>query len=341
MRTPATIRFNALKKVDRTYNLLKSSRAIQMHKRKLQKSSEAQREGSEEGRVEGNWQWHQIQASKFQDPVTGEDVFMVIQTDVTSQVQAEKQLRQVLDAEHKLLEEIFPRQVLEAMTAAAINDGVAGTENGSIPELRVIMSRRSTKKMALKHEQVTVMFADIVGFTPMSMNVEPEVVMDLLNELYTRFDALLDEYHVYKVETIGDCYMVAGGLIFTDAQGYRAVQSKVDPQHAQRVFDFARAILEAARHVRMPDTGMPVQLRIGMHSGPVTSGVVGTHMPRFCLFGDTVNTASRLESTGRGGHVHASHNTRSLLGHELVWLATGGVELKGRGLLDSYYYCPQ
>ncbi|EFJ48016.1 guanylyl and adenylyl cyclase family member, partial [Volvox carteri f. nagariensis] len=116
-------------------------------------------------------------------------------------------------------------------------------------------------------------------------------VMSLLNSLYSRYDAMLDKYGVYKVETIGDCYFVAGGLIHEDEDG------------------MAAAMLSAAREVLMPTTGLPVEIRIGLHTGPVVSGVVGTRMPRFCLFGDTVNTASRIESTGLPGAIHASEAT--------------------------------
>ncbi|EFJ46970.1 guanylyl and adenylyl cyclase family member, partial [Volvox carteri f. nagariensis] len=183
--------------------------------------------------------------------------------------------------------------------------------------------------------------SDIKGFTEMSKEVPPAVVMTFLNDLYTRFDSLTDVYGVYKVETIGDCYMVAGGLMSRDGYGYgQAVrgQGDTDPLHAMRVVMFARAMLEEAAKVTMPNTGEQVQVRVGIHSGSVMSGVVGQKMPRFCLFGDTINTASRMESTGRPGAIHVSCATRRLLApeeDEELWAPTGGVEVKGKGRMET------
>ncbi|EFJ43889.1 guanylyl and adenylyl cyclase family member [Volvox carteri f. nagariensis] len=184
------------------------------------------------------------------------------------------------------------------------------------------MFRRDVGKLATKHDAVAILFADIKGFTSSECEVEPEVVMSFLNELYNRFDTLLDVYGVYKVETIGDCYMVAGGLIRKDEEGFASVHGPgaVDPLHAVRVMSFAK----------LPNTGEPLKIRIGIHSGPVVSGVVGTRMPRFCLFGDTVNTASRMESTAEPGTIHVSEDCRQLLSKEM-WRPTGGVEVSGEG----------
>ncbi|KXZ50100.1 hypothetical protein GPECTOR_18g76 [Gonium pectorale] len=191
--------------------------------------------------------------------------------------------------------------------------------------------------------QVTLLFADIKGFTPMCKEVEPRQVMTLLNALYSRYDAMLDAYGVYKVETIGDCYFVAGGLIREDEDGMAAVReggSSDDPLHAERVFMFAKAMLSAAKEVIMPTTGQPVEIRIGIHTGPVVSGVVGTRMPRFCLFGDTVNTASRMESSGQPGAIHASEATFRRLQRTDLWEPTGGIEVKGKGLMQTFVWRP-
>ncbi|EFJ48065.1 guanylyl and adenylyl cyclase family member [Volvox carteri f. nagariensis] len=149
----------------------------------------------------------------------------------------------------------------------------------------------------------------------MCKQVEPRAVMSMLNDLYSRYDRMLDQYGVFKVETIGDCYFVAGGLMHEDEDGMVA------------------AMLEAAKQVALPTNGEPVQIRIGIATGPVVSGVVGQRMPRFCLFGDTVNTASRMESTGVPGAIHVSQSTYELLKDE-AWLPTGGIEVKGKGLMQ-------
>eukprot|EP00882_Tetradesmus_deserticola_P020631 GHRQ01022293.1.p1 GENE.GHRQ01022293.1~~GHRQ01022293.1.p1 ORF type:complete len:233 (+),score=70.48 GHRQ01022293.1:385-1083(+) len=144
--------------------------------------------------------WHSVQANKFSDPVTGEDVVMLIQTDVTARVVAMQQVQQVLNAEQGLLEGIFPRQVLQLLTRASLQgtgailatapgspmrrseDGTAGDRQAP----RAAPAGRRKIKVPMQHEQVTVMFADIVGFTSMSKEVEPEVVMEFLNDLYCR-----------------------------------------------------------------------------------------------------------------------------------------------------------
>ncbi|PNH03287.1 Guanylate cyclase soluble subunit beta-2 [Tetrabaena socialis] len=176
--------------------------------------------------------WHEVIMRPVADPMSSEPVLLLVQTDVTSRVRAETQLLDALEAEHRLLADIFPAHI-------------------------------DPSSLATHHECITVLFADIRGFTEMSKQVPPATVMRFLNSLYTRFDSLNDLYGVYKVGTIGDCYLVAGGLVTgRDADGYgRAVrgQGDADPLHAMRVVSFARAMLKEAARERLPSTGEPVQ----------------------------------------------------------------------------------
>ncbi|GIL70500.1 hypothetical protein Vretimale_3618 [Volvox reticuliferus] len=181
------------------------------------------------------------------------------------------------------------------------------------------------------HSDVTVLFADIVQFTPMSQAMEPQQVMMMLHELFSRYDALLDRHQVYKVETIGDCYMAATGLLADD------------PEHATHMFDFAVGMLAAAATVAVPLPGHgSVRIRVGMHTGRVMSGVVGAVRARYCLFGDTVNTASRMESTGLPGTIQASETTFLSLPPErqIQWQFRGSIEVKGKGSMNTYLFAP-
>ncbi|TRY81526.1 hypothetical protein DNTS_005814 [Danionella cerebrum] len=153
---------------------------------------------------------------------------------------------------------------------------------------------------AKKFDDVTMLFSDIVGFTAVCAQCTPMQVISMLNELYTRFDYQCGILDVYKIETIGDAYCVAGGL-------HRKIDS-----HAKPIALMALKMMELSEEVLTPD-GKPIKLRIGIHSGSVLAGVVGVKMPRYCLFGNNVTLASRFESGSQPRRINLSPTTYQLL----------------------------
>ncbi|GAA48534.1 guanylate cyclase 32E [Clonorchis sinensis] len=170
-------------------------------------------------------------------------------------------------------------------------------------------------------DSVTIYFSDICGFTEWSSTASAFEVVSLLNELYTRFDAVLSSYDVYKVETIGDAYMVVSGL------------PKRNENHAGEIASMSLRLLQDIKE------NFTLSLRIGIHSGPCAAGVVGTKMPRYCLFGDTVNTASRMESHGEPCRIHCSEQCKQQLDRLGVYVLQerGLISIKGKGMVRTYW----
>ncbi|XP_061108544.1 guanylate cyclase soluble subunit alpha-1-like isoform X2 [Conger conger] len=153
---------------------------------------------------------------------------------------------------------------------------------------------------AKKFDSVTVLFSDIVGFTAVCSRCTPMQVVTMLNELYTRFDHQCGELDIYKVETIGDAYCVAGGL------------HKASCTHASQIALMALKMMELSNEVMTP-AGEAIKMRIGLHSGSVLAGVVGVKMPRYCLFGNNVTLANKFESCSLPGRINISPTTHRLL----------------------------
>ncbi|XP_056091754.1 atrial natriuretic peptide receptor 2 isoform X1 [Rhinichthys klamathensis goyatoka] len=189
--------------------------------------------------------------------------------------------------------------------------------------------KRGETVQAEAFDSVTIYFSDIVGFTSMSAESTPLQVVTLLNDLYTCFDAIIDNFDVYKVETIGDAYMVVSGLPVRNGK-----------LHAREIAGMSLALLEEVKTFKIKHRpNDQLRLRIGIHTGPVCAGVVGLKMPRYCLFGDTVNTASRMESTGEALRIHMSSATKEVLdefGYFELQLR-GDVEMKGKGKMRTYW----
>ncbi|XP_015200012.1 guanylate cyclase soluble subunit alpha-1 isoform X2 [Lepisosteus oculatus] len=153
---------------------------------------------------------------------------------------------------------------------------------------------------AKKFDNVTILFSDIVGFTATCSKCTPMQVVTMLNELYTRFDFYCGELDIYKVETIGDAYCVAGGL------------HKESQTHAVQIALMALKMMELSDEVLTP-VGEPIKMRIGLHSGSVLAGVVGVKMPRYCLFGNNVTLANKFESCSLPRRINVSPTTYRLL----------------------------
>lgn len=183
--------------------------------------------------------------------------------------------------------------------------------------------------LAEHFDAVTIFFSDIVGFTKLCSRSSPLQVVEMLNDLYSCFDNCVDSYDVYKVETIGDAYMVVSGLPILNGDN-----------HAGEIATMSLDLLSCVKSFKIRHAPtQQLQLRIGIHTGSCVAGVVGLKMPRYCLFGDTVNYASRMESSGLALRVHVSPECKNVLdtleGYELE--ERGPVEMKGKGTILTYF----
>ncbi len=175
----------------------------------------------------------------------------------------------------------------------------------------------------------TIFFSDIVGFTTICSQISPIDVVALLNQLYNTFDDVIKQYDAYKVETIGDSYMVVSGVPNPNGQ-----------RHASEIATMALHLLSAVyKFVTENEKKLKIQIRIGLNTGPVVAGVVGSKMPRYCLFGDSVNTASRMESTSQTMKIQISESTYKVLNQVGGYHITprGETEVKGKGKMMTYW----
>ena len=184
--------------------------------------------------------------------------------------------------------------------------------------------QRGEKVEAETFPEVTVLFADVVGFTKLAAEIGPRSVAILLNELFEIFDDLAEKYKLEKIKTIGDCYMAVAGV------------PDRSPTHAQQMADFAIEALEVlkAQNIRLSRN---VQIRIGIHCGTVAAGIIGRKKFAYDLWGDVVNITSRLEGTADPMKIHVSESIHSRLEDSYLFEARGEVELKNRGKLRTYF----
>jgi class 3 adenylate cyclase/HAMP domain-containing protein len=192
-----------------------------------------------------------------------------------------------------------------------------------LPVLIADRLKKGESQIAETFPEVTVLFADIVGFTQMSTTMAPRQLVNMLNDIFGRFDELAEQFHLEKIKTIGDCYMVVGGV------------PDRSPTHCQQVADFGLAAIEAIRKYSR-DNGYDLHIRIGVHTGTVVAGVVGKRKYSYDLWGDVVNTASRMESYGQPDVIHVTEAVKIRLSDDFNFESLGTIDLKGKGPVESY-----
>ncbi|NEQ30254.1 MAG: response regulator [Leptolyngbya sp. SIO4C5] len=223
-----------------------------------------------------------------------------LQQEIHERQQAEQALLQEKQKSEQLLLNILPRAIVEQLKQF----------EGSLAE---------------RFDEATILFADIVNFTPLAANVVPLELVNLLNQIFSAFDRLVDQYGLEKIKTIGDAYMVAGGLPIPRAD------------HTEVVMEMAIAMQEVIASFTR-ENEEPLQLRIGINTGAVVAGVIGIRKFSYDLWGDAVNIASRMEAQGVPGKIQVTEQTYQKLKHKYDFEPGSEIQIKGRGLMPVYHY---
>lgn len=207
----------------------------------------------------------------------------------------------------KLLLNILPKEIAERLKQ--------GQDNANVVYSKIIVD---------KFPDVTVLFADIVGFTSISSRISPESLVVFLNELFSIFDNLVEKHGLEKIKTIGDAYMAVGGL------------PDPLPHHAEAVADMALDMLEEISKIETAKEGW-LRIRVGIHTGSAVAGVIGTKKFSYDLWGNTVNVASRMEHNSVAGNILVSDESYRRLRDKFMFIERGEVEVKGKGLMKTYF----
>jgi PAS domain S-box-containing protein len=257
--------------------------------------------------TDGSLRWIHDKAFPLRD-LSGEVYRVVgVAQDITENKNLMRDLQFEKGRSEHLLENILPKSIIDALK---------GREETSSETLR-------SPVVAHRIDQASVLFADLVGFTAFSGTQEAEFVVEQLNHIVHVFDQVTEKFGVEKIKTIGDCYMMAGGV------------PNRQEDHAERI---ARAALEMRAELSKinDQRGQNFRIRVGIHSGPLVAGVIGTKKYVYDLWGDTVNVASRMESTGLPGEIQVSESTYRLLASQFTFEDRGLISVKGKGEVKTY-----
>lgn len=184
--------------------------------------------------------------------------------------------------------------------------------------------KKTGKTIPKRHDNVTILFTDFEGFTQLVGSISAITLVNELNDIFGRFDEIMGDTKVEKIETIGDAYMAACGL------------EEETTNHAINCITAAKSMLSYLEE-RNKTHAIKWKMRVGIHSGSIVAGVVGKKKFAYDLFGDTINIASRIESTGEAGKINISSSTYELVKNDFACLSRGKIFAKGKGELDMYF----